>query len=414
MTANEGQIAFCDSIGKSKEEVLGPLEGLRVIDFSIVMAGPMCGRMLADAGAEVIKVEAPGGDVFRQRPPFRSEYSTYFAALNSGKRSVVLDLRTEDGRQVAKALLSRADVVIENFRPGVMSRLGLDFKSVSVDNPRLVYCSVSGFGQTGPLAEQPAYAPMIHAASGLGHAQMLYQGSSERPANDGIFIADVLGAIHAAYAIQLALYDRERTGRGQYIDVAMMDAILGALVYETQAAQFPPEHIRQVYQPVKASDGYVMIVAVTQKNVDAMFDAIGFPEGKSDPRFATIEAKEENWSVLLGLMEDWTLKRTSAECERTLMEAGVPCSRYKTVAEAMSEEQTSIRGLMSRVGAETEPFLIANGPSRFSRSRNHVRHLLADLGAHTDEVLNEVLGYQAGEIARLRERGAFGPDRSGE
>lgn len=392
----------------SSSSIHGPLEGLRIIDFSIVMSGPMCARMLADAGADVVKVEAPGGDVIRERPPYRSGYSTYFAALNCGKRSIVLDLQTEDGKRVARDLIEQADVVIENFRPGVMRRFGLDFDSVAASNPRLIYCSLSGFGQTGPLADAPAYAPVIHAASGLERAQMLYQQNGDRPANSGIFVADVLGAIHAAYAIQLALYDRERTGNGQYIDVAMMDAILGALVYETQAAQFPPVRARQVYQPVKASDGYVMIAAVTLKNVHTLFDIIGFQEGKGDPRFATVQAREENWLELLALTERWTAKRTAAECERILMTAGVPCSRYKSVEEAMNEEQTRTRGLLSRIGSESEPFMVANGPFKFSRSRNEARHLLPELGEHTDDVLREMLGYQPSDLVALRKRGVFG------
>jgi crotonobetainyl-CoA:carnitine CoA-transferase CaiB-like acyl-CoA transferase len=245
-----------------------PLAGLRVVDFTIVMSGPMCTRMLADAGADVVKVEPPDGDVVRQRPPQRGGMSTYYASMNCGKRSIVLDLQTDDGKRLARELVAKADVVVENFRPGVMKRLGLDYETVSRTNPRLVYASISGFGQTGPMASAPAYAPVIHAASGYEVAYNLYQRGSDRPANNGIFIADVMGASYAFGAIQLALYEREKSDKGQHIDVSLMDSVLGMLIYEIQAAQFPPERPRQVYEPVRASDGYVMVAAVTQKNLE--------------------------------------------------------------------------------------------------------------------------------------------------
>lgn len=386
------------------------LKGLRVVDFSIVMSGPMCTRMLADSGADVIKVEAPSGDVVRQRPPQLDGHSTYFASLNCGKRSIVLDLQTEEGKALARQLAREADVVVENFRPGVMKRLGLDYASLSPDNPRLVYCSISGFGQEGPLAGAPAYAPVIHAASGYEQAYTQYQsqGQDSKPANNGIFIADVLGAAYAAYAIQLALYDRERTGQGQHIDVALLDSVLGMLIYEIQAAQFPPKRGRQVYEPVRANDGYVMVAAVTQKNQDVLFDVIGYPQGKTDPRFATVRSKEENWAALLQIIEGWTSQRSSVECEDTLLAAGVPCSRYRTVGEAMDAPQTRARGTMTRLEAGGEAFLVANPAFKLSKTRAEARALVARLGQHTDEVLKEVLGCQSELLTMLRNKGVFG------
>ena len=189
------------------------LAGLRVIDFTIVMSGPMCTRMLADAGADVIKIEPPEGDVVRQRPPHRSGISTYYASMNCGKRSVLLNLQTEEGKRLAVDLCGQADVVVENFRPGVMKRLRLDYETLSRANPRLIYASISGFGQAGPRASAPAYAPVIHAASGYEVAYNQYQRGGNRPANNGIFIADVMGASYAFGAIQLALYERDAAAR---------------------------------------------------------------------------------------------------------------------------------------------------------------------------------------------------------
>ena len=384
------------------------LAGITVVDFTIVMSGPMATRMMADAGADVIKVEPPDGDVVRQRPPRRGGISTYYASMNCGKRSIVLDLQTAEGRRLARELALKADVVVENFRPGVMKRLGLDFETLSRDNPRLVYASISGFGQTGPRAQTPAYAPVIHAASGYEVAYNEYQRGATRPANNGIFIADVLGASHAFGAIQLALFERERSGRGQAIDVSLMDSVLGMLIYEMQAAQFPPDRPRQVYEPVKANDGYVMVAAVTQKNVEVLFDVIGYPEGKTDPRFATVATKEANWPALLELIERWTSQRSGAECEAVLMQAGVPCSRYRTVGEAMADPQIAARGTMAELGEGDGRFLVANAPYRLSATPTAARGRLAALGEHTDEVLREKLALGADQLAELRAQGVFG------
>lgn len=258
------------------------------------------------------------------------------------------------------------------------------------------------------MSQAPAYAPVIHAASGLEDATMRYQNDASRPPNNGIFVADVLGAIHAASAIQTALFDRERTGLGQSIDVALMDGVLGMLIYELQVAQHPVDRQRQVYQPVRAADGFVMVAAVTARNLASLFEVIGYPEGKTDPRFATVREKESNWSALLELIERWTLQRSALECEQTLMAAGVPCSRYRTVGEAMNDAQSTARGLMTRLGTDDEPFAVANLPYRMSASDTRARSTLPHLGEHTDAVLSEVLGYDAQRLAGMRAAGAFG------
>ena len=389
-----------------------PLDGIRVIDFTMIMSGPMATRTLADAGAEVIKVEAPQGDVVRQRAPMRSGISTYFASMNCGKKSMVLDLATQEGRELARRLIDKADIVVENFRPGVMTRLGLDYPACSRTNPGLIFCSISGFGQIGPSSHAPAYAPVIHAASGYDQANLQYQKAGDRPANNGTFVADVLGATHATSAIHLALFERSRTGKGQHIDVSLMDAVLGMLVYEIQSSQFPTERPRQVYEPVRASDGYVMVAAVTPKNLEVLFDTIGYPEGRTDERFKTVTAKEANWAALLAIIEAWSSQRPAAECEDVLMRAGVPCSGYRTVAQAMADPQIVQRGLLERLGNQAEPFLVVNQPYKLSRTEVKARQLLPDLGEHTAGVLADVLGLATAEIDDLRARGAFGRIRA--
>ncbi|MDR7097464.1 CaiB/BaiF CoA transferase family protein [Hydrogenophaga laconesensis] len=389
-----------------------PLKGIRVVDFTIVMSGPLCTRALADAGADVIKIEPPAGDMVRNRPPTRSGVSTYFGSMNCGKRGIVLDLSTPEGREIALGLALQADVIVENFRPGVMKRLGLDYDSLSARRPGLIYCSISGFGQSGPMAHAPAYAPVIHAASGLDMANMSYQTDPSRPGNNGIFIADVLGASQAASAIHLALFDRERTGKGQWIDVSLMDAVLGMLVYETQVAQQPTNRRRQVYEPVRSRDGFVMVAAVTPKNMEALFDLIGFPAGKTDPRFANTRTKEENWSELLRIIESWTSQRSSSECEDLMMAAGVPCARYRTVTEALAEPQVAFRGTLAHVGTAEEPFQVVNPAYRLSNSRIEARRCIPQLGEHTEEVLQELLGASDEQLEAWRDKGVLGASRA--
>lgn len=384
------------------------LAGLLVVDFTIVMSGPMCTRMMADAGADVVKIEPPDGDVVRQRPPMRGNISSYYASMNCGKRSLVLDLASAEGKRLARELALKADVVVENFRPGVMKRLGLDYASLALENPKLIYASISGFGQSGPKAGAPAYAPVIHAASGYEVAYGEYQRDNERPANNGIFIADVMGASYAFSAIQMALYEREKSGKGQSIDVSLMDSVLSMLIYEIQAAQFPPNRKRQVYEPVRTNDGWVMVAAVTQKNLDVLFEVIGYPEGKKDPRFTSVAAKESHWSELLELIEDWTQQRSGAECESVLMAAGVPCSRYRTVAEAMQDPQVQERGFMSELGSGDGTFKVPNAPYLLSATPTRARQTLAQLGEHSEVVLAEKLGLSEVEIQKLRRQGILG------
>lgn len=360
---------------------------IRVLDFGQVMAGPLCARLMADVGAEVIKIEAPEGDTMRNRPPLRSGYSAYFGALNAGKRSVVLDLKADRGREQAFRLARQADVIVENYRPGVMDRLGLGYERLSAINPRLIYCAISGFGQTGAGARKPAYAPMIHAASGLDLALMAFLPGSEKPAPTGMFFADVLAAVYAWGAIQTALYQRERSGRGQQIDVALMDSLLSMMIYECQEVQFPQQRKRHVYVPVRASDGFVVVVPLSGRNFSAMLTVLGNPDWGADPRFTTAAAREAHWAELMQHVETWTASRPAAECETLMMQAGVPCSRYRSVADALADPVAQERGVMGTVEDGAGSFKVPNPPFRMSLTNTGVRRRIPDLGEGTLEFL---------------------------
>lgn len=360
---------------------------IRVLDFGQVMAGPLAGRLMADVGAEVIKIETPEGDAMRGRPPLRDGHSAYFGTLNAGKRSVVLDLKTEAGRRYAFALAKTADVVLENFRPGVMARLGLGYEALSAVNPGLIYCAISGFGQQGEGAKRPAYAPMIHAASGLDLALMDFSPGAERPAPTGMFFADVLAAVYAWGAVQTALFERERTGQGQIVDVALMDSLISMMIYECQEAQFPQARKRHVYIPVRTSDGFVIVVPLSGKNFAAMLKVLGDPDWGRDPRFVTPAGREAHWAEIMGRVEGWTETRSSATCERLFMAAGVPCSRYRTVSEALADPVSVERGIMGEVEDGAGSFSVPNPPFRLSVTGAHVRRNIPALGEGTEEIL---------------------------
>lgn len=368
-----------------------PLAGIRVLDFSMFMAGPYCTRYLADLGADVVKVEPPQGDNLRHSTPQREGCSSYFGHINVGKRSVVLDLKSRDGLAQARRLVQGADVVVENGRPGTMKRFGLDHAALCAADPHLVYCSISGWGQDGPGAARPAFAQTMHAAGGLDLAFAHYQdGDHRRPPNTGIFTADILAGLHAFSGVLAALYDRERTGHGQFVDVAMIDAMLNFLPYEVQEAQFPSRQRRPVYKPLRTRNGHVMLGLITQKNFDALFELMGRADLAADARFSAPRARASNWDALMTEIEDWTLRLATDDCIAAVTAAGIPGTPYRTVAEVMQDAQVAFRGSLSPVTDRAGHFLVANLPFRLSRADTRTGGRVAALGEHTHEVLGDV------------------------
>ncbi|MES2187882.1 MAG: CoA transferase [Pseudomonadota bacterium] len=378
-----------------------PLDGVRVIDFSMHMAGPFCTRALADLGADVVKVEPPGGDNMRTMPPLREGASSYFGHVNVGKRSVVLDLKLEDQKALALDLLRDADVLVENGRPGAMKGLGLDYDTVGRMNPRLIYCSISGFGQYGPGAQRPAYAMTIHAASGMDLAHMHYQEGQDRPPNVGIFTADFLAGVYAQSAVLAALYDRERTCRGQAIDLSLMDCILSMLPYEVQESQFPSPKKRNTYRPLKTADGFIMLALVSQKNFEGAFAAMERKDLLDDPRYVSAAARGRNWSGLFKEIECWTATRTAAACLAAFEAAGIPATKYQTVKEALQDPQLATRGTLARVSDNVGPFAVVNQPYQLSRVDISAVGEAPALGQHTAEVLHGLAGKPGGMAVDL-------------
>ncbi len=377
------------------------LEGFRVLDFTTMLAGPYCTRWLADMGAEVIKVEPPEGETMRGVAPARDGQSAYFGHLNAGKRSIVLDLKQPAAIEAARRIAARCDVLVENYRPGVMARLGLSYDALRTTHPRLVYCSISGYGQRGPKSDRPSYAPIVHAASGYELAHYSYQDGLERPANCGLFAADILAATYATMAIEAALLQRSRTGEGQYLDVTLMESIVSVMIYELQEAQFPTGRRKHLYVPMKAADGFVIVAPITQRNFENLCDAVGHPEWKRDPRLATPTVRREHWTTFMAMIGEWTATRSAEACEATLLAAGVPCSRYATIAEVLADPHFAALGSFARVRDAAGEFRVQNLPYRMSGARTEVGEHVATLGADTRDVLKSLAGLDDASLLGL-------------
>jgi crotonobetainyl-CoA:carnitine CoA-transferase CaiB-like acyl-CoA transferase len=374
-------------------------QGLRVLDFSTTIAGPHCTRMLADMGAEVIKIESAEGETMRSRPPVRDGFSTTFGQLNVGKKSLVLDLKSPGAIEIIRKLVADADILVENFRPGVMRRLKLDYGALHQLNPKLIYCSISGYGQTGPSSELPAYAPVIHAASGYDMAHLAYQPGRSRPDYCGIYHADVLTGVYAFGAISAALYQRGATQRGQHIDVSMLESMLSLTLNELQWSQFPVKQTqRPMFGPVETADGYVMLAIASEKTFQSLITVIGHPEWIADPRFTKYSDRRDNWADLMNGVEAWSRTLTTEKCLAGLNGHGVPCSAYRTVAEALNDPQIAHRGALSDVEDGGGAFKVLNLPFRMSESPVAAAKRMATLGEHTVALLRET-GLSEDEIA---------------
>jgi CoA:oxalate CoA-transferase len=365
------------------------LAGIRVIDFTTMIAGPYCTRCLADSGAEVIKIEDKAGDLVRQLAPVRDGHSTYFGTLNCGKKSVVLDLKDSKDLERAKHLIAGSDVLVENFRPGVMDRFGLSYDEVMRLNPRLIYCAISGFGGGKAGAGRPAYAQIIHAKSGFDDAWMNYQDPPRRPPNEALFLADVLAGLYSFSAIMTSLFRRTRSGEGEKIDASLFESMLGVMPYEVQAAQIKNIKPRLVYPPVKTRDGYLMVSPVSPKLVTTLLDITGPPNWRKDERFGTHAARLIHWADMMAAVEAWTSQLSTEEAEKRLLAAGVPASRYCTVGEALEDESLQERKSLREVRDAAGTFLVPSLPYKMSHTLINVGREVPALGQHNAELLDE-------------------------
>ncbi len=390
-----------------------PLEGIRVLDLSRVMAGPYCASMLADAGAEVIKVEIPGvGEDSRHIGPFaegaNGRESAYFMVLNRGKRSITIDLKSPRGLDLLKKLAAKSDVLIENFRPGAAARLGIGYEALAAINPRLVYASITGFGQTGPLASRPAYDLVIQAMSGLMSVTGFPDGP---PTAVGDSICDVATGMFAAWGITTVLVGRAQTGRGQHIDVAMLDSMFSMLLtvlakrLYTGAEPGRVGNRHPVTYPVdcfRARDGHVVMVAISDAAFAKLMQVIGQPELAQDSRFKRNADRSAHEGELRTILQGWMGARTRDEIQKALDAADVPCGPVWSIADVATSAHIKARGMILDPGhPKLEAAPLVRQPVIFGdETPDTVRAPL--LGEHTDTILRDVLGLANDEIESLR------------
>lgn len=392
------------------------LSGLRVIDASHVLAGPYCAMLLADMGADVLKLESPqGGDHSRHMAPKLSDgFSGAFVAVNRNKRGLALDLKTLAGREVMHRLVSTADVMIENYRPGVAARLGMDYATLRDINQRLVHCSISGFGQTGPYASRGGFDLVAQGMSGL----MSVTGEPGRdPVKCGPPITDLGAGLFATYGILAALAARERTQEGQQVDTSLFEAGIAFEVWEaveyfhtgrTSAPTGSAHRLGAPYQAFRCADGHFTVGADSPRHWPVFCVLLGIPELIEHPHFATNDDRLENLNELVRLVEEQTVHHSREHWLTELERVGIPAGPINTVPEALADPQTLARDMVQEVTSPTLGTLRALGPPvKLSATPATIRTAAPRLGEHTEEVLREV-GMTEGEIARLKEQGAFG------
>ena len=389
----------------------GPLAGVTVLDLSRVLSGPFCTMFLADMGARVIKIEHPvrGDDTRHWGPPFVAGESAYFLSINRNKESVALDFKHAEGRRVLDALVARADVLVENFRPGTLDRLGLGYEQLAAAHPRLVYCSISGFGRHGPKRDRPGYDAVVQAEGGLMSITGPGDGS---PYRLGVAIADLVTGMLAAQGILLALLARHDTGRGQLVDLAMLDSTAAMLTYQagiyfmtgrTPVRMGNRHPTIAPYETFATADGELVLSVGNDDQWRRFCRAAGLDALGTDERFATNGARVDHYDELGPILVDRLRTRTRAEWIATLDAAGVPCGAVKSVAEVVADEQLRLREMIVEMHHPTVGPMRALGvPVKLSDTPGGVRTPPPVLGQHTDAVLQE-LGFDEAAIDRLRQ-----------
>ena len=392
----------------------GPLAGVTVIDLTRVLAGPYCTMVLTDMGADVIKIERPqGGDNARGNGPFVGEVSSYFNSVNRGKKSVTLDLASDRGRDILLGLARQADGMVENFVPGNVKRLGLDYESVRPHNPRLVYCSISGFGQTGPYAERPALDVVVQ---GMGGIMSITGHPGGPPVRPGASMGDVAAGLYAAIGIVSALFERTLSGLGQYIDIGMLDCQLS--IQENAFARYlangevpkPLGTRHPVFTPFQAfqsADGWVVIAIVGGVNDQwPLFCAtIERLDLIDNPDFASGAIRTQNYQKIEPILNEALRKRTTDEWVRAFGAVGIACGPVNTIDQVAADPQVAARGMIVELPYEKGPMKVIGTPLKLSRTPGAVERLCPFLGEHTQQVLREKLGLGPAEVEELRRQG---------
>ncbi len=394
----------------------GALEDITVIDFGWVLSGPYCSMLLRDLGATVIKIERPGrGDLVRGTPPLWTDTdSGYFMSINRGKQSMTLDVSTDEGRSILFGLVKQADVMLENFIPGNVKRLGIDYQAVKKINPRIIYASISGFGQTGPYANLPALDVIIQ---GMGGIMSVTGEADSGPVRVGASIGDIMAGVFTALGIVAALHERESSGEGQYIDTSMMDVQAAVLEnpitrylvtgriperYGSRHPSFTP------FQSFETKDGYIVVACISTipDPFALLCNVMGLDELTSDPRFSTPYSRSDNYDVLEPILSKRFKARTTSEWLKDIQAVGVPCGPVNTIDKIVNDPQIKHREMLvefphPRLGT----WRGVNSPLKLSRTPGKAQGVAPDLGEHTESILSEMLGMSKSKIDQLRKDG---------
>ena len=377
-----------------------PLHDIRVLDLSRVLAGPYCTMVLGDLGADVIKVESPEGDETRTwGPPFVEGESAYYLCVNRNKRSIVVDFKTEEGRNLLHQLIRQSDVLVENFRPGTLARYRLDFESVSAINPNLIYCSISGFGQTGPLHDRPGYDFMIQAMGGL----MSFTGEPDgEPMKVGVAVADLFSGQNAVIAILAALQARTHTGKGQHLDISLFDSQVAMLanvasnylISGNLPERYGNSHANIVpYQSFQASDSWFIVAVGNDRQFEKLCRIIGNWGWVDDSRFTLNSERVKHRDELITILKPIFLRRTAGEWLSALEEAGIPCGPINTLDRVFAMPQVEARDMLIHMQhEEIRELRLVGSPLKFSETPVEYRLPPPRLGEHTGEVMKDVFG----------------------
>jgi len=393
----------------------GPLDGIKVVDLTRVLAGPFATQSLGDLGAEILKIEPPGrGDETRHFPPFLGGESHYFLGVNRNKKSLVIDLQREEGKEILRRLVATADILVENYRPGVMDRLGLGYAALAEINPRLIYCAISGFGLSGPLRDKPSFDIVTQALSG---ALSINGERGHMPVKLGIPLGDMVGGVFGPMAILAALHERTRTGKGRLIDISLYDGLIGMLGYFAQLAFItgndpPPmgsSHPNIVpYGSFPASDGSIIIAVLSESFWGKLCDALERPDLAADPRFANPTGRRDHRDELDQTIAEITRTRSVAEWEKRLAEADVPHAPVLGVTAALAHPHAQARDMVVTADhAAIGPIRVVGRPVKFPGAAQPPITAPPSFGQHTDAVLRDDLGYSTAEIERLRDIGVI-------
>ena len=391
----------------------GPLEGIRVVDLTRILAGPYCTMMLGDMGAEIIKIENPdGGDDTRGwGPPFLNGVSTYFISINRNKKSLTLNLKDERGKELLRDLIRNSDVMVENFRPGALEKLGFPWEEIHRINPAMIFASLSGFGQTGPRKSEPGFDVVIQGEGGI----MSITGEPDAPPSKvGASIADITAGMLAAQGILLSLYHREKTGVGQMVDVGMLDGQVALLTYHANnyfgTGKLPPRRGNKhpsitPYETYECRDGYFNLGVGNDSLWRRFCDAMGLGQIKEDPKFAINKDRVDNRLELQEILDAFFAEKTVGETLNALRSAGVPCGPINNLEQVLNEPQILAREMVVDVDVPVAgPTKVTGVPIKLSETPGAVRTPPPTLGQHTDEVLESVLGMDEAQRKALREK----------